>query len=177
LSEAQHVHGVNLKLLKTILPSEFIDCILHNASLPCVMRDCQRGLNAQLRSGDKPNESQNYSGITDCRLRARIRRWGASAAQFVTNGGFETSPNTQSTFLNQPDTSVTGWTSTGDFVLYCTAGAGTTCDETSILGGAALAGPANGNNNGLTSSPQGGAYMAFDSDPSFHGGSPRPSLD
>jgi hypothetical protein len=133
------------------------------------MRDCQRGLNAQLRSGDKPNESQNYSGITDCRLRARVRRWGASAAQFVTNGGFETSPNTQSTFLNQPDTSVTGWTSTGDFVLYCTAGAGTTCDETSILGGAALAGPANGNNNGLTSSPQGGAYMVFDSDPSFHG--------
>jgi hypothetical protein len=65
---------------------------------------------------------------------------GASAAQFVTNGGFETSTNTQSTFLNQPDTSVTGWTSTGDFVLYCTAGAGTTCDETSILGGAALGG-------------------------------------
>jgi hypothetical protein len=94
----------------------------------------------------------------------------ASAAQFVTNGGFETSTNTESTFLSQPaDTSVTGWTSTGDFVLYCTAGAGTTCDETSILGGAALAGPANGHLNGLTSSPQGGAYMAFDSDPAFHG--------
>ena len=94
---------------------------------------------------------------------------GASATQFVTNGGFETSTNTQSTFLAQPDTSVTGWTSTGDFVLYCTAAAGTTCDEESILGGAALAGPANGSDNGLTSSPQGGAYMAFDSDPEFHG--------
>jgi hypothetical protein len=94
---------------------------------------------------------------------------GVSAANLVQNGGFETSTNTQSTFLGSPDTSVTGWTATGDFVLYCTAAAGTTCDEESILGGAALAGPANGNNNGLTSSPQGGAYMAFDSDPAFHG--------
>jgi hypothetical protein len=94
---------------------------------------------------------------------------GASAADLVMNGGFETSTNPQSTFLSQPDTSVTGWTSTGDFVLYCSAAAGKTCDETSILGGAALAGPANGNNNGLMSSPQGGAYMAFDSDPAFHG--------
>ena len=33
----------------------------------------------------------------------------------------------------------------------------------------ALAGPANGHPNGLTSSPDGGAYMVFDSDPSFHG--------
>ena len=85
------------------------------------------------------------------------------------NGGFETSTNTQSTFLSRPDTSVTGWTSTGNFVLYCTSAAGATCDEESLLGGAALAGPANGNDNGLTSSPQGGAYMAFDSDPSFQG--------
>jgi hypothetical protein len=96
---------------------------------------------------------------------------GASAAtQFVTNGGFETSTNTQSVQLLPPDlyTSVTGWqVVSGLLTLYCTAAAGTTCDE-SFLEGAALKGPANGNDNGLTSSPQGGAYMAFDSGPSFH---------
>jgi PEP-CTERM motif len=92
-----------------------------------------------------------------------------SAANLVLNGGFESSTNTQSTHLSNPDTSVTGWTSTGSFVLYCTAAAGTTCDETSILGGAQLKGPANGYDNGLTSSPQGGAYMAFDATPYYHG--------
>jgi hypothetical protein len=88
-----------------------------------------------------------------------------AAPNLVQNGGFELSSNTQSTLLPNPDTSVTGWTSNGTFVLYCTASV--TCDDPSL--GGALAGPANGNNNGLTSSPQGGAYMAFDSDPSFHG--------
>jgi hypothetical protein len=68
-----------------------------------------------------------------------------------------------------PNTSVNDWTSTGTFVLYCTAGAGTTCDSQSSLGGFQLAGPGNGHNNGLTSSSQGGAYMAFDSDPAFAG--------
>jgi hypothetical protein len=92
----------------------------------------------------------------------------ASATEFVTNGGFESSASTQSQAFFGNATPATNWTSTGSFVLYCTAGAGTTCDS-AILGGAALAGPANGNNNGLTSSPQGGAYMGFDSDPSFHG--------
>ncbi len=94
---------------------------------------------------------------------------GVSATELVQNGGFESSSFTQSQAFFGTSTPATGWTSQGSFVLYCTAAAGTTCDETSILGGAALAGPANGNNNGLTSSPQGGAYMAFDSDPSFHG--------
>lgn len=94
---------------------------------------------------------------------------GVSAANLVLNGGFETSTNTQSTLLSNPDTSVTDWTNNGTFVLYCTAGANS-CDNTSVVtNGFALAGPANGNNNGLTSSPQGGSYMAFDSDPSFHG--------
>ena len=88
-----------------------------------------------------------------------------AAPNLVQNGGFELSSNTQSTLLPNPDTSVTGWTSNGTFVLYCTASV--TCDDPSL--GGALAGPANGNNNGLTSSPQGGAYMAFDSDPTFHG--------
>jgi hypothetical protein len=90
----------------------------------------------------------------------------ASATQFVTNGGFESSASTTSQVFFGTNTPATDWTSTGQFVLYCTAAAGTTCDT---IGGAALAGPANGNNNGLTSSPQGGAYMAFDSDPAFHG--------
>jgi hypothetical protein len=93
-----------------------------------------------------------------------------SAANLVQNGGFEISTNTQSTFLDQFDTSVTGWTNNGIDVLYCTAAAGATCDNTSVIAnGYALAGPANGNDNGLTSSPKGGAYMAFDSDPSLHG--------
>jgi len=93
---------------------------------------------------------------------------GVSAANLVQNGGFETSTNTQSTLLSPGDTSVTGWTSNGTYVLYCTPTA--TCDDpTVVLNGFDLAGPANGNNNGLTSSPQGGAYMAFDSDPAFHG--------
>jgi len=95
---------------------------------------------------------------------------GVSAANLVQNGGFESSTNTQSTRLANPDSSVTDWTNNGTFVLYCTAAAGTTCDETSVVtGGFALAGPANGHFNGLTSSPNGGAYMAFDSDPSFQG--------
>jgi hypothetical protein len=94
---------------------------------------------------------------------------GSSAANLVQNGGFETSTNSVSTLLNNPDSSVTNWTNNGTFVLYCTAAAGTTCDSQSSLGGFQLAGPGNGNNNGLTSSPQGGAYMAFDSDPAFAG--------
>jgi len=93
---------------------------------------------------------------------------GASATEFVTNGGFESSMYSVSQELFGPNTPATNWASNGNFVLYCTAAVGTTCDS-SILNGGALAGPANGNNNGLTSSPQGGAYMAFDSDPSFHG--------
>jgi hypothetical protein len=93
----------------------------------------------------------------------------AAGPNLVLNGGFEMSSNTQSTLLSSGTTSVTDWTSNGIFVLYCTAAAGTTCDEGSILGAFALQGPANGNNNGLASSPQGGAYMAFDSDPGFHG--------
>jgi hypothetical protein len=36
LNEVNHVDGVNLKSLQTILPSEIIDCISHNASLLCV---------------------------------------------------------------------------------------------------------------------------------------------
>jgi hypothetical protein len=94
---------------------------------------------------------------------------GSYAANLVQNGGFETSTNTVSTLLPNPDTSVTGWTNNGTFVLYCTAGAGTTCDSQPSLGGFQLAGPGNGHNNGLTSSPQGGSYMAFDSDPEFAG--------
>jgi hypothetical protein len=94
---------------------------------------------------------------------------GSSAANLVQNGDFETSTNSVSTLLTNPDTSVTGWTNNGTFVLYCTAGAGTTCDSQPSLGGFQLAGPGNGHNNGLTSSPQGGAYVAFDSDPAFAG--------
>jgi hypothetical protein len=92
---------------------------------------------------------------------------GASATQFVTNGGFESSASTTSTAFFGAATPATDWASTGSFVLYCTA-AGTTCDSPPI-GGDGLAGPGNGHANGLTSSPQGGAYMGFDSDPEFHG--------
>jgi hypothetical protein len=95
---------------------------------------------------------------------------GVSAANLVQNGGFESSTYTQSTHLTFLDNNVTDWTNAGMFSLYCTAAAGTTCDEESILGAFALAGPANGNDNSLTSSPQGGAYIAIDSDPSFNGG-------
>jgi hypothetical protein len=93
---------------------------------------------------------------------------GASATQFVTNGGFESSASTTSTAFFGAATPATDWASTGSFVLYCTAAAGTTCDSPPI-GGDGLAGPGNGHANGLTSSPQGGAYMGFDSDPEFHG--------
>ncbi len=92
-----------------------------------------------------------------------------ASANLVQNGGFESSSYSQSTAFFGMSTPATGWTSLGSFVLYCTAGAGTTCDETSVLGGAALAGPANGTMNGLGPSPDGGAYMGFDSDPSFQG--------
>jgi hypothetical protein len=92
----------------------------------------------------------------------------AFATEFVTNGGFEASDSTTSTAFFGSATPATDWSSNGQFVLYCTAAAGTTCDSPPI-GGDGLAGPGNGNPNGLTSSPQGGAYMGFDSDPAFHG--------
>ena len=94
---------------------------------------------------------------------------GAVAANLVQNGSFENSTNSVSTLLSNPDSSVANWTNNGTFVLYCTAAAGTTCDSEPNLGGFQLAGPGNGNNNGLTSSPDGGSYMAFDSDPAFAG--------
>ena len=99
-------------------------------------------------------------------------RWGQADHPrriFVLNRDFETSTNSVSTLLSHPDTSVTGWTNNGTFVLYCTAGAGTTCNSQPSLGGFQLAGPGNGHNNGLTSSPQGGAYVAFNFDPAFAG--------
>jgi hypothetical protein len=54
---------------------------------------------------------------------------GASATQFVTNGGFESSASATSTAFFGAATPATDWHSTGSFVLYCTAAAGTTCDS------------------------------------------------
>src|ERR1700722_10366754 len=132
------------------------------------MRDCQRGLNAQLRSGHHCMNRKTFFALPVALCGLAFGAGGASAAQFVTNGGFESSASSTSTVFFGPATPATNWASNGQFVLYCTAAAGTTCDSPPI-GGDGLAGPGNGNNNGLTSSPQGGAYMGFDSDPNFHG--------
>jgi hypothetical protein len=90
----------------------------------------------------------------------------AGAANLVQNGGFESTTNTQSTLMSGTNTSVTDWDSEGTFVILAFPNQ---IDDEGILGGFALAGPANGSANGITGSPDGGNFMAFDSDPAFHG--------
>jgi hypothetical protein len=79
---------------------------------------------------------------------------GASATQFVTNGGFESSMYTNSRVLFGTNTPATDWTSTGSWVLFC-SGSGIGCDNSATEG--YLAPP-------VPLSPQGGNYMAFDGD-------------
>jgi len=102
----------------------------------------------------------------------------ASAAPLVANGGFETNTGTGQLGFN---VSATGWsvpvptTSGGSyFFLYNAAGgttSGTSADNggaNGILGNVALWGPGNGSANGLTVSPNGGAFVG--ADPDFNNG-------
>jgi PEP-CTERM motif len=103
----------------------------------------------------------------------------ASAADLITNGGFET--NNGNGQLGDT-TTATGWsvptptTNGGSYVFLYNASAtslsGTTADTiggNGVFGNVALWGPDNGGGaNGLTVSPDGGAFIA--SNPSFHNG-------
>lgn len=77
----------------------------------------------------------------------------------VTNGGFETTSNGIGQFDN--NTHATGWTSNGYNFLF----GGNTADSVGSsgqYGGLSLWGPANGYNNGLGASPDGGNFAAAD---------------
>ena len=92
----------------------------------------------------------------------------AQAANLVVNGGFETwglgaNSDEFSTNYAPGNGQLAGWTTTGLAFVFVPG-------DTSAVGrysGFALWGPANGNNNGLTTSSQGGNYVASDSDRGF----------
>jgi hypothetical protein len=100
----------------------------------------------------------------------------AYATQFVTNGDFETNGGNGQIGLN---TSATGWTvpaipNSYFFVFNLQSGttSGTSADNSGAngqFGNVKLWGPGTGSNNGLTLSPDGGAFVG--SDPAFQNGS------
>jgi hypothetical protein len=100
----------------------------------------------------------------------------AYATQFVTNGDFETNGGNGQIGLN---TSATGWTvpaipNSYFFVFNPQSGttSGTSADNSGAngqFGNVKLWGPGTGSNNGLTLSPDGGAFVG--SDPAFQNGS------
>ena len=95
-----------------------------------------------------------------------------AAAQLVTNGSFETNDGNGQAGSN---TSVTGWSmdpsaSPGYTFVFNSqpdTASGTSADNSGAIGQygfLGLWGPGNGSNNGLTLSPDGGAFIAQDSD-------------
>jgi hypothetical protein len=89
----------------------------------------------------------------------------ANATNLVLNGDFSATSATSSGLAST--NTMTDWTNNGTFVLLCMPN---TCDNNSVVGGGfALAGPNDGFSNGFTTSPDGGNFVAFDSDPDFHG--------
>lgn len=88
-----------------------------------------------------------------------IAAGGASATEYVTNGGFEQSQYTNSLALFGTNTPATDWTSTGQWVMFC-SGSGVSCDNPSTYG--YLVPP-------VPLSPQGGNFMAIDGTSGFNG--------
>ena len=92
----------------------------------------------------------------------------ANAANLVVNGGFEAwglgaNSDEFSTQYAPGNGQLAGWTTSGLAFVFVPG------DATAVgrFGGFSLWGPANGNNNGLTVSSQGGNYIASDSDRGF----------
>ena len=86
----------------------------------------------------------------------------ASAAQFVTNGYFQQTPNANSFafgFNPTPQTLANDWTGSGDWVMFCST-SGTRCDNPAVYG--YLAGP-------LPASPGGTNFVGIDGTPGFDG--------
>lgn len=84
----------------------------------------------------------------------------ATTTNLVTNGGFETVTNGAGKFSTNNGTTVaTGWTSTGYAFIFTPGSADTTGAGPSHL---KLWGPNDGSNNGLTTSPTGGNFLASD---------------
>ncbi len=81
------------------------------------------------------------------------------SAELVTNGGFEESQYTNSLALFGTNTPATGWTSTGQWVMFC-SGSGIRCDDSQTYGYLAPTVPL---------SPQGGNFMALDGTSGFDG--------
>ncbi len=85
----------------------------------------------------------------------------ARADNLVTNGSFETTtngPNQQFDLLTQ----ATGWTSSNGYNFIYSPGAADTIGAAGQFGTVSLWGPGNGSNNGLTTSPDGGNFVAAD---------------
>jgi hypothetical protein len=87
-------------------------------------------------------------------------------AQVLLNGGFDTNAGTGQLTFN---TSVANWSATGYTFVYNpqAGGSGTDADKGGAVGNASppnviLWGPGSGSANGLTLSPQGGAFIAID---------------
>jgi hypothetical protein len=81
------------------------------------------------------------------------------AAELVTNGGFESSQYTNSLVLFGVNTPATNWTSTGNWVMFC-SGSGIRCDDSKT--GGYLTPP-------VPLSPQGGNFMGLDGTSGFDG--------
>ncbi|MDR3619752.1 MAG: PEP-CTERM sorting domain-containing protein [Paludisphaera borealis] len=96
---------------------------------------------------------------------------GAQAANLVVNGDFETTTNGPNLQFDS-FTVATGWTSTNaDHNAYnfiYSPGAADTTGANGDSGNVQLWGPGNGSNNGLTTSPTGGNFVAADGP--YHGG-------
>ena len=88
-----------------------------------------------------------------------IAAGGASAAEYVTNGGFEQSQYNYSLPLFGINTPATDWTSTGDWVMFC-SGSGVRCDNSATYGYLTPTVPL---------SPQGGNFIAIDGTDGFNG--------
>ena len=99
-------------------------------------------------------------------LALSVFAFSAQAAQFVTNGSFESTTNGAGQLGY--NTTATGWTSAAPNASYnflFTSGSADTTGATSQYTGPNLTlwGPANGSSNGLTaSSPDGGNFVAMD---------------
>ena len=99
-------------------------------------------------------------------LALSVLAFSAQAAEFVTNGSFETT--THGAGQLGYNTNATGWSvpaPSGSYTFLFTPGSADTTGVTGQWGNLQLWGPGNGSNNGLPStSPSGGNYIASDGD-------------
>src|SRR5215469_4913165 len=107
--------------------------------------------------------------LVACAAAAALLAAGTASAQVVQNGGFETNGGNGQVAFN---TTIANWTvptpATNNYVFVFNAqagGSGTSADQSGALGTRGLVqlwGPGTGSANGLTLSPNGGAFIAND---------------